>query len=89
MRVWQIGWLLIPCVLAGCGGGDKQATTLTVTCHGGVALVGAHSIDVLGDQVSGHTTMSFPDPVISGKTGTLTVLPGDRCSITPMVGTQG
>ena len=86
MRRLQTGWILFPLVLAGCGGGDKPAATVTVTCHGSVALVGARSVDVLGDPVNGHTVMSFPDPVNSGKTGTLAVGPGERCSIQPVAG---
>ncbi len=84
----RTGWLLLPLVLAGCGG-DKPSATLTVTCRGSVALVGARSIDVLGDPVNGRTTMSFPDPVNQGKTGTLSVLPSDRCSIMPVIGSGG
>jgi hypothetical protein len=82
MRLWQLGWLGLPVILAGCGG-DKAATTLSVTCNGSVALVGARSVDVLGDQVNGRTTLSFPDPANPGKTGTLAVAPRDRCSISP------
>ena len=85
---WQFGWLVIPAMLAGCGG-DKPAVSLTVTCGGSAALVGARSVTVLGDQVNGHTTLSFPDPANSGKTGTLTVAPGGRCSITPVSGSGG
>jgi hypothetical protein len=89
MRLWQTGWLIFPLALAGCGGGDKPASTLTVTCHGGVALVGARSVDVLGDLANGHTTIAFPDPANRGKTGTLTVLPGDRCTVAPAAGSGG
>jgi hypothetical protein len=39
--------------------------------------------------VNGRTTLSFPDPVNRGKTGTLTVAPGDRCSIAPVIGSGG
>jgi hypothetical protein len=88
MRPWQLGWLLLPIALAGCGG-DKPAATLSVTCSGSDALAGARSIDVLGDQVNGRTTLTFPDPVNPGKTGTLSVPPRDRCSIRPVVGTGG
>jgi hypothetical protein len=89
MRVRPSVWLLVPMVLAGCGGDDKPAATLSVSCHGSVALVGARSIDVLGDQVNGRTTISFPDPVNPGKTGGIAVGPGDRCSITPVIGSGG
>jgi hypothetical protein len=88
MRLGRIGWLLLPVVLVGCGG-DKAASTLSVTCDGSVVLVGAGSIDVLGDQVNGRTTISFPDPVNPGKTNTLFVEPRGRCSITPGTGSGG
>lgn len=88
MRLWHIGWLLLPLVLAGCGG-DKPTATLSVTCSGNVALAGARSIDVLGDQVNGRTAISFPDPANRGKTGTLAVPPGDRCAITPVLNSGG
>jgi hypothetical protein len=86
MRRSHFGWLLLPLTLAGCGGDDKPAVTVTVTCRGSTALVGARSIDVLGDTVNGRTVMSFPDPANSGKTGTLAVGPGERCSIKPVAG---
>jgi hypothetical protein len=88
MRVWWLGWLVVSIVLVGCGG-DKPAATLSVACSGGVALAGARSIDVLGDPVNGRTTLSFPDPANTGKTGTLIVPPHDTCSITPVVGGGG
>ena len=54
MGLWRLGFLCLPVALAGCGGGDKPAVTLTVTCAGNEALVGARSIDVLGDVVNGR-----------------------------------
>jgi hypothetical protein len=80
----RLAWLIVLLPLAGCGGG-KSATTLTVTCKGigGPLLVGATSIDVLGDLVNGRPTMNFPDPVSSGKTGTISVEPHGQCRITP------
>ena len=75
-------WLALVSSLAGCGG-DKPATTLSVTCTGGTQLVGAASIDVLGDLANGLPTMNFPDPANPGKTGTISVQPHDHCKITP------
>ncbi len=88
MRLRHLGWLCLPVVLAGCGG-DRPSTTLTVTCGGSVALAGARSVDVLGDQVNGQTVLSFPDPANRGTTGTLAVPPHDRCSIAPTAGSGG
>ena len=72
--------LLAP--LAACGG-RKDSATISVTCSNGVGLVGAVSIDVLGDPTDGHPTLKFPDPANSGKTGTITVQPHQHCTIGP------
>jgi hypothetical protein len=88
MRARQLGWLFVPIVLVGCGG-DKPAATLSITCGGSAALVGATSIDVLGDQVNGRTAFTYPDPANRGKTGALSVPPHDRCTITPVIGPGG
>jgi hypothetical protein len=85
MRLWHLGWLCLPIVLAGCGG-DKPSATVSVTCGGAASLVGARSVDVLGDQVNGRTVMSFPDPANRGQTGSLAVPSHDKCTITPVVG---
>lgn len=82
----RLAWLLAPIPLAACGGHDS-APTLSVTCAGGSALVGATSIDVLGDVVNGRPTMTFPDPVNRGQTGTISAPPGADCRITPQAGT--
>jgi hypothetical protein len=85
MCPWRLACLVLPIALVGCGG-DKPKATLSVTCHGSAALVGARSIDVLGDPVNGRPTLSFPDPANPGKTGMLSVAPASRCSITPETG---
>jgi hypothetical protein len=84
MRVGRLAWLLPLCALAGCGGSsDKPEVALSLTCSGNTVLNGARSIDVLGDPVNGRTTLSFPDPVNPGKTGTISVPSHDRCRISP------
>jgi hypothetical protein len=88
VRSWQLGCLFISFALAGCGG-DSPKATLSVTCGGSVALVGARSVDVLGDPVNGRPMLSFPDPANPGKTGTLSVAPSSRCSIVPTTGSGG
>jgi hypothetical protein len=79
----RLVWPLVLLSLAGCGG-DKPSATLSVICGGGTQLVGATSIDVLGDVDNGRPTMSFPDPANAGKTGTISVPPHDHCKITPV-----
>ncbi len=81
-------WLLpiLAGVLSACGGKD-QAMTLTVRCGGSIALVGAKSVDVTTDSVTGNTTLSFPDPVNPDHTGTIPVARGTRCSVGPTTNT--
>jgi hypothetical protein len=88
MRVGRLAWLLLACTLAGCGG-SKPQTTLSVTCGGNIVLNGARSIDVPGDPVNGRTVLTFPDPVNPGQTGTITVPPHDRCTITHTATSSG
>ena len=75
-------WLAIALSLTGCGG-SKSAPTLTVTCTGGVQLVGATSLDVLGDVVNGRPTINYPDPINPAKTGSIAVEPRGQCRVTP------
>jgi hypothetical protein len=83
MCPWRLSLLVLPIALVGCGGGDKPKATLSVSCGGSATLVGAKSIDILGDLVNGRPTISFPDPANPGRTGTLSIAPASRCSITP------
>jgi hypothetical protein len=78
-RLVSVSFLLI---LAACGGG-KSANTLSVTCSTGTQLVGAESIDVLGDLANGQPKMEFPDPANAGQTGSILVQPHNHCKITP------
>ncbi len=78
----RLAWLVILLPLAACGG-NKSASTLSVTCDGGTQLFGAASIDVLGDVVDGRPTINFPDPANPGKTGTIAVPPHGHCKVTP------
>jgi hypothetical protein len=79
-------WVVLAASLAGCGGGDKSSGTVSVTCAGGVQLVGAESVDVLGDLANGRPVMEFPDPANRGKTSAITVPPHDHCKITAVGG---
>jgi hypothetical protein len=78
----RLAWLAIPLSLAACGG-SKSAPTLTVTCTGGIQLVGAASVDVPGDMANGRPTMNYPDPSNPGKTGSISVEPHGHCKVTP------
>ena len=77
----RLAWLLIPLLLAACGG-SKSPGTLAVRCDGGTELFGTASIDLLGDTVDGRPTMNFADPVTPGKTGAISVPPHGHCKIT-------
>ena len=68
--------------LAGCGGG-KSSGSLSITCAGGTQLVGAASIEVLGELADGRPRIEFPDPANPGKTGVITVQPRDHCKVSP------
>ena len=74
--------MLLVLSLAGCGGG-KSSGSLSITCAGGTQLVGAASIDVLGDLSDGRPKLEFPDPANPGKTGVITVQPHDHCKVSP------
>jgi hypothetical protein len=78
----RLAWLLLPFVLTGCGN-EKAAATLTVSCGEETSLNGATSIEVLVDQRSGRTILSYPDPANQDQTGTIAVTPQDRCKILP------
>ncbi len=78
----RVALLAVALALAGCGGG-KSSTTLSVTCGGGTSLVGAASIEVLGDPADGRPILNFPDPANGGKTGSIAVPAHQRCKITP------
>jgi len=67
MCPWRLSLVVFPIALVGCGGGDKPKATLSVTCGGSATLVGARSIDILGDLVNGRPTISFPDPANPGR----------------------
>lgn len=75
-------WLALLAPLAACGG-HKEATTISVNCSDGVRLVGAVSVDVLGELADGRPAMKYPDPANAGRTGTITVQPHQHCTITP------
>lgn len=80
----RLAWLLLPLVLAACGGKPPVAT-LSVACDGGVQMFGASSIDVAGTVVNGSPTLTYPDPANPGKTGAIAVAPGGHCKITPQM----
>ena len=62
----RLFWLVLLLLVAGCGG-ENSSSTLSISCAGGIKLVGAASIDAPGDVADGVSTMSFPDPANPGK----------------------
>ena len=80
MRVAWFGLLALPLLTAGCGHGSS-ASSLSVTCGGQTALVGAKSVTVIVDQASKTTVLNFPDPLKDDQTGTIVV--DRRCTIAP------
>ena len=77
-----VACLILIASLAACGG-RKEATTISVNCSDGVRLVGAVSVDVLGDLADGRPAMKYPDPANAGRTGTITIQPHQDCTIAP------
>jgi hypothetical protein len=77
----RAAWIILALSLAGCGG-DKPSATVLVVCGSGTRLVGAASIDVMGDLANGRPVMEFPDPANPGKTGAIAVPPRDHCKVT-------
>lgn len=69
--------LALASALTACGGATPS-TTLSATCDGSRVLAGATSIDVVVDA-NRSTSLSFPDPVNTGKTGTIPIK--SRCTI--------
>jgi hypothetical protein len=63
-------------VLAGCGHSSPGPATLSVTCDGSLMLSGASTISAAASGAG--TTLSFPDPVNPGQTGTLRDRSGGR-----------
>lgn len=82
MKLLPAALMLIPGLLAGCGG-SSAVTTLSVTCGGSLSLAGAKSIDVVPDQARAGVVLSYPDPVNTGQTGSIPIRPGAKCTIAP------
>ena len=83
MRLVRLGLSLSPLLVAGCGHSDPGTTTLTVTCNGSLSLAGAASVTVMSAPGGNGATLSFPDPVNAGQTGSLPVPAGQACTIAP------
>jgi hypothetical protein len=76
----RLAWLLIPLLLAACGGG-KSSGSIAVKCDDGTELFGTASVDLLGDPVDGRPTIRFADPTNAGKTSTIAVPAHGRCTV--------
>jgi len=86
--LYRAAWLVVPLLLGGCGGSGTPSVTVSIACGGHTELYGAASVDVLGEMQNGRVTLAYPDPVNPGKTGTIAVPPGERCTITPAVSSK-
>lgn len=78
----RFAWVPLVVTLVGCGGG-KAASTISVSCSSGTQLVGAASIDILGDLSNGQPKIEFPDPANQGQIGSIVVPPHNDCKVTP------
>jgi len=80
MRVAWFGLLALSVTTAACGRGSP-ASSVSVTCGGATALVGAKFVNVIVDPATKATVLSFPDPLKDDQTGTIVV--ERRCTIAP------
>ncbi len=83
MRLVRLGILASPLLMAGCGHSDPGTPTLSVTCNGTLSLAGAATVTVMSAPGGNGATLSFPDPVNNGQTGSLPVPAGQACTIAP------
>ena len=78
-------WLVLIGLLSGCG--SSSPTGMKVSCTGGTSIQPLTRLELR--QVPPTTTapatatLSYPDPLHSDQTGTLTLGPGERCSVAP------
>ena len=70
--------LILPLAAAGCGHSDPGPVTLSVSCDNQLLLAGAASVQATA--TAGGTTLTYPDPVNAGHTGTMAVQPGHPCT---------
>jgi hypothetical protein len=80
MRVAWFALLGLSLTAAACGRGSP-ASSVSVTCGGATALVGAKYVNVIVDPASKSTVLTFPDPIKDDQTGTIIV--ERRCTISP------
>jgi hypothetical protein len=80
MRLRHAILSIMPLLLAGCG--SSSSRTLSVSCGGSLSVAGAVSIEVSPNS-AGEAVLKYPDPVTDGKTSTLPIKQGARCTITP------
>jgi hypothetical protein len=89
-KILPIAGLSLVASLGGCGG-SSSPNSLTITCGEGVSVVGIERTDVAapepGNQAATATTLTYPDPVNTGHTGTLKLGPGQKCTIKPTTNT--
>ncbi|MBE7211068.1 MAG: hypothetical protein INR65_08610 [Gluconacetobacter diazotrophicus] len=72
--------LALPLLLAACGHSDPAPSTLSVSCDNSLLLAGATSLQAIATEHG--ASLSYPDPVNPGHTGSLPLQPGHPCTIT-------
>ncbi|ABI61202.1 putative secreted protein [Granulibacter bethesdensis] len=70
--------------LSACGSDTpKAADTVSITCDSNVVLVGATRVEMAAEPKNGTIILTYPDPVDSTRTGSLTVNRSQHCTIAP------
>ena len=81
MTLTRVALLMLPGLLAACGGSAKEST-VWVKCHGNLVLSGAKSVSVAIDPSQGPV-LTFPDPANAGKNGSIPITKDNDCTISP------
>ena len=81
LKLIRLALLLLALPFGGCSA--AALTTLSVTCDGSLTLSGAKSIDIVPNTANSGAVLSFPDPANEGRTGSIPVTAGRRCTIAP------
>jgi len=82
-------WLALIFLLSGCG--SSSSSGMKVACTRGTSIQPLTRLEVRQVPAVGTTAptaiLLYPDPLHSDQTGTLTLGPGERCTVLPATST--